>query len=181
LSICGGVADRFGGVGFPDRFKRLLAIILPILPLPQAAIEIARILAAVLRSMYRNCMLKGVRFKLHFGPYRAAQFKYGAVVEDVLRGKVTIVGLSAGRTGIAAGSGQTCDDSTDLTYDVWLNEIKFDGKRRPGIDASRMAIARPTNLRSSTEVGKQPTGRRNERRRQAKEIAGLYQPTRTNT
>src|ERR1700728_2049420 len=42
-------------------------------------------------------MLKGVRFKLHFGPYRAPRFKYGAVVEDALRGKVKIVGLTAGR------------------------------------------------------------------------------------
>ena len=31
-----------------------------------------RILATVLRSDYRSAMLKGVRFKLHFGPYRAA-------------------------------------------------------------------------------------------------------------
>jgi hypothetical protein len=56
-----------------------------------------QLLVAGLRSDYRNPMLKGVRFKLHFGPYRAPLFKYGAVVEDALRGEVTIVGLSAGR------------------------------------------------------------------------------------
>ena len=56
-----------------------------------------QILAHVPRSDYRNSMLKGIRFKLHFGPYRAPLFKYGAVVEDALRGEATIVGLSAGR------------------------------------------------------------------------------------
>ena len=42
-------------------------------------------------------MHHGIRFKLHFGPYRTPRFKYGAVVQDALRGEVKIVGLTAGR------------------------------------------------------------------------------------
>jgi hypothetical protein len=42
-------------------------------------------------------MRNGIQFKLHFGPYRAPLFKHGAVVEDALRGEVTIAGMSAGR------------------------------------------------------------------------------------
>ena len=41
-------------------------------------------------------MLKQTRHKLHFGPYRTPQFKYGAKVEDQIRGTVRIVALSAG-------------------------------------------------------------------------------------
>lgn len=37
------------------------------------------------------------RFKLHFGPYRAPRFKYGARVLDAIRGDARIVGLSDGR------------------------------------------------------------------------------------
>jgi hypothetical protein len=41
-------------------------------------------------------MLQAERFRLH-GRYRTPQFKYGAVVEDLSRGRVQIVGLSDGR------------------------------------------------------------------------------------
>ena len=37
------------------------------------------------------------RFKLHFGPYRTPRFRIGAVVEDEVRGEVTIVGLTGAR------------------------------------------------------------------------------------
>jgi len=37
------------------------------------------------------------RFKLHFGPYRAPKFRYGAKVFDEVRGEVEIVGLTDGR------------------------------------------------------------------------------------
>jgi hypothetical protein len=42
-------------------------------------------------------MLARIRFKLHFGPYRMPQFRYGAKVQDEVRGEVTIVGLTNGR------------------------------------------------------------------------------------
>ena len=35
-----------------------------------------------------------IRYKLHFGPYRTPRIKRGAVVEDEIRGEVTIVGLT---------------------------------------------------------------------------------------
>ena len=42
-------------------------------------------------------MLDRLRYKLHFGPYRTPAFKYGARVEDLARGEVKIVRLSAGK------------------------------------------------------------------------------------
>ena len=41
-------------------------------------------------------MLQAERFRLH-ASYRTPSFKYGAVVEDLVRGPVQIVGLSDGR------------------------------------------------------------------------------------
>jgi hypothetical protein len=35
-----------------------------------------------------------IRFKLLFGPYRTPRFKFGAIVEDEIRGKVRIFGVS---------------------------------------------------------------------------------------
>ena len=35
------------------------------------------------------------RFQLHFGPYRTPTFRYGAKVQDEVRGEVSIVGLTA--------------------------------------------------------------------------------------
>jgi hypothetical protein len=37
------------------------------------------------------------RYRLHFRPYSTPKFRYGAKVTDLLRGKVRIVGISAGR------------------------------------------------------------------------------------
>jgi hypothetical protein len=37
------------------------------------------------------------RYQLLFGPYRTPRFKFGATVEDEIRGKVTIVGLTDAR------------------------------------------------------------------------------------
>ena len=37
------------------------------------------------------------RFKLHFGPYRTPRFKLGSIIEDEIRGEVTIVGLTDAR------------------------------------------------------------------------------------
>jgi hypothetical protein len=38
-----------------------------------------------------------IRFKLHFGPSARPRFKLGAIVEDEIRGQVTIVGLTDAR------------------------------------------------------------------------------------
>jgi hypothetical protein len=38
-----------------------------------------------------------IRFKLHFGPYRAPRHKRGAIVEDIIRGPVRIVGMTDAR------------------------------------------------------------------------------------
>jgi hypothetical protein len=38
-----------------------------------------------------------IRLKFHFGPYRAPRFKLGAIVEDEIRGAVTVVGLTDAR------------------------------------------------------------------------------------
>ncbi len=38
-----------------------------------------------------------IRYKLHFGPYRTPRFKRGAIVDDEIRGEVTIVGLTDAR------------------------------------------------------------------------------------
>ena len=34
------------------------------------------------------------RHRLHFGPYKTPRFQYGAVVQDVARGDVVIVGMT---------------------------------------------------------------------------------------
>ena len=38
-----------------------------------------------------------VRYQLHFGPYRTPRFKVGSVVQDKVRGRVKIIGVSNGR------------------------------------------------------------------------------------
>jgi hypothetical protein len=38
-----------------------------------------------------------IRYKLHFGPYRTPRFKVGSVVQDKVRGRVKIIGVSNGR------------------------------------------------------------------------------------
>ena len=38
-----------------------------------------------------------IRYKLHFGRYKSPRFKLGATVEDEIRGKVRIVGISDAR------------------------------------------------------------------------------------
>ncbi len=37
------------------------------------------------------------RYKLHFGPYRTPRFKLGAIINDGIRGEVTVVGLTDAR------------------------------------------------------------------------------------
>ena len=38
-----------------------------------------------------------VRYQLHFGPYRTPRFKVGSVVQDEIRGRVPIIGVSDSR------------------------------------------------------------------------------------
>jgi hypothetical protein len=42
-------------------------------------------------------MLKAVRFKLRYGPYRAPAFRIGALLRDRSGGKVRVLGLTAAR------------------------------------------------------------------------------------
>jgi hypothetical protein len=45
----------------------------------------------------RGMLPATIRFKLLFGPYRTPRLKRGAIVEDEIRGEVTIVGLTDAR------------------------------------------------------------------------------------
>ncbi len=49
------------------------------------------------RRNYNPLMRNSERFKLRFGPYETPKFKYGAAVNDLDRGRVRIVGLSAAK------------------------------------------------------------------------------------
>jgi hypothetical protein len=51
-----------------------------------------------MRPIYSGTMLPAsTRFKLHFGPYRTPRFKLEAIVDDEIRGAVTVVGMTDGR------------------------------------------------------------------------------------
>ncbi len=49
------------------------------------------------RFMLGAMLSPAIRYKRHFGPYRTPRFKVGSVVQDEIRGRVKIIGVSDGR------------------------------------------------------------------------------------
>ena len=99
------------------------------------------------------------RFKLHFGPYRTPRLKRGSIVEDEIRGDVTIVGLTDARIPWPIGKKGRAKPYIvfgDLARAIRRESVQavcyWFGVSRPWVQACRRALGVPAHNEGTKQL-----------------------------
>ncbi len=79
------------------------------------------------RANYNQRMRDSERYRLRFGPYQTPAFAYGARVNDLARGRVVIVGLSAAK--IPWPIGKRGPGKSPVLYGALANAVRREAKQ----------------------------------------------------